>query len=131
MCVNVKWKSYSYASRQLKVHEHDYPTYDLELGAVVFEFKISCQYLYRVYIDVFTDQKSLQYVFIQKVLSLKKRRWLDLYNDNNISVHYSLYKANVMANTLSKVSMRRVAHTEDGKRSWKGKFIGWIYRGLD
>ena len=56
----------AYFSRQLKVHERNYPTHDLELAAVVFDLKIRRHYLYGVHVDVFTDHKSLQYVFTQK-----------------------------------------------------------------
>ena len=53
----------SYASRKHKVHEKNYSTHDLELAAVVFALKIWRHYLYGVHVDVFTDHKSLQYVF--------------------------------------------------------------------
>ena len=53
-------KVIAYASRQLKVHEKNYPTHDLELAAVVFIVKLWRHYLYRVHVDVFTDHKSLQ-----------------------------------------------------------------------
>ncbi|WMV19462.1 hypothetical protein MTR67_012847 [Solanum verrucosum] len=52
-------KVIAYASRQLKVHEKNYPTHDLELAAVVFSLKIWRYYLYCVHVDVFTDHKSL------------------------------------------------------------------------
>ena len=51
-----------------------YPTHDLELAAVVFELKIWRHYLYGVNVDVFTDHKSLQYVFTLKELNLRQRR---------------------------------------------------------
>ena len=69
-------KFIAYASRQLKVHEKNYPTHDLELAVVVFALKIWRHYLYGVHVDVFTDHKSLQYVFTQKDLNLRQRRWL-------------------------------------------------------
>ena len=56
-------KVITYASRQLKVHEKNYPTHDLELAVVVFALKIWTQFLYGVHVDVFNDHKSLQYVF--------------------------------------------------------------------
>ena len=56
----------AYASRQLKKHEHNYPTHDLELAAVVFSLKIWRHYLYGVPCRIFTDHKSLQYIFTQK-----------------------------------------------------------------
>ena len=55
-------KVISCASRKLKVHEKNYPIHDLELAAVVFALKI-WRHLYGVHVDVFTDHKSLQYVF--------------------------------------------------------------------
>ncbi|KAH0650459.1 hypothetical protein KY284_030371 [Solanum tuberosum] len=64
-------KFIAYASRQLKIHEKNYPTHDLELAAVVFTLKILSHYLYGVHVVVFTDHKSLQYVFKQKDLNLR------------------------------------------------------------
>ena len=64
----------AYASRKLKVHEKNYPTHDLELAAMVFALKIWRHYLYGVRMDVFSDHKSLQYVFTQKELNLRQRR---------------------------------------------------------
>ena len=91
-------KVISYAYRQLKVHEKNYPTHDLELAVVVmFALKIWRHYLYGVHVDVFTDHKSLQYVFTQKELNLPQRRWLELLKDYNMSVLYHPSKANVVA----------------------------------
>ena len=56
-------KVIDFVSRQLKVHEENYPTHDLELAATVFALKLWRHYLYGVHMDVFTDHKSLQYVF--------------------------------------------------------------------
>ncbi|WMV45946.1 hypothetical protein MTR67_039331 [Solanum verrucosum] len=81
-------KVIAYASRQLKVHERNYPTHDLELAAVVFALKIWRHYLYGVHVDVFTDHKSLQYMFTQKELNLRQRRWLEFLKDYDMSVHY-------------------------------------------
>ncbi|WMV45323.1 hypothetical protein MTR67_038708, partial [Solanum verrucosum] len=90
-------KVIAYASRQLKVHEKNYPTHDLELAAVVFALKIWRHYLYGVHVDVFTDNKSLQYVFTQKDLNLRQRKWLEFLKDYDMSVHYHPGKANVVA----------------------------------
>ena len=68
-----KGKVIAYASRQLKPHEKNYPTHDLELAAVVFTLKIWRHYLYGVHVDVFTNHKSLQYVFTQRELNLRQR----------------------------------------------------------
>ena len=67
-------KVIAYATRKLKEHEKNYPTHDLELAAMVFVLKIWRHYLYGVHVDVFTDHKSLQYVFTQKELNLCQRR---------------------------------------------------------
>ncbi|WMV34382.1 hypothetical protein MTR67_027767, partial [Solanum verrucosum] len=92
-----------YASRQLKVHEKNYQTHDLELVVVVFAFKIWCHYIYGVHVDVFIDHKSLQYVFTQKELNLRHRRWLELLKDNDISILYHPGKANVVADYLNRL----------------------------
>jgi len=63
-----------YASRQLKIHEKNYTTHDLELGAVVFALKIWRHYLYGTKCVVFTDHKSLQHIFDQKELNMRQRR---------------------------------------------------------
>ena len=70
-------KVIAYASRQLKVNKKNYLTHDLELIDVVFALKIWCNYLYGVHVYAFTNHKSLQYVFTQKELNLRQRRWLD------------------------------------------------------
>ncbi|GJR09001.1 putative reverse transcriptase domain-containing protein [Tanacetum coccineum] len=59
-------KVISYASRQLKIHEKNYTTHDLELGAVVFALKIWRHYLYGTKCTVFTDHKSLHNILDQK-----------------------------------------------------------------
>ncbi|CAH1431388.1 unnamed protein product [Lactuca virosa] len=61
----------SYASRQLKPHEANYPTHDLELGAVVFALKIWRHYLYGVRCTIFTDHKSLNYLMDQSSLNMR------------------------------------------------------------
>nr|GEX22124.1 reverse transcriptase domain-containing protein [Tanacetum cinerariifolium] len=71
-------KVISYASRQLKIHEKNYTTHDLELGAVVFALKIWRHYLYGTKCTVFTDHKSLQHILNQKELNMRQRRWLEL-----------------------------------------------------
>ncbi|GJU33701.1 putative reverse transcriptase domain-containing protein [Tanacetum coccineum] len=68
-------KVIAYASRQLKIHEKNYTTHDLELGAVVFALKIWRHYLYGTKCTVFTDHKSLQHILDQKELNMRQRRW--------------------------------------------------------
>ena len=74
-------KLIAYASRQLKKHEQNYPTHDLELAAVVFSLRIWRHYLYGVPCRIFTDHKSLQYLFTQKELNMRQRRWIELIKD--------------------------------------------------
>ena len=66
-------KFVAYASRQLRVHEENYPTHDLELAAIVFALKISRHYLYGTRFEVFSDHKSLKYLFDQKELNMRQR----------------------------------------------------------
>ncbi|GJV00263.1 putative reverse transcriptase domain-containing protein [Tanacetum coccineum] len=95
-------KVISYASRQLKVHEKNYTTYDLELGSVVFSLKFWRHYLYGTKYTVFTDQKSLQHILNQKELNMRQRRWLELLSDYNCEICYHPGKANVVADGLSR-----------------------------
>ncbi|GKB17587.1 putative reverse transcriptase domain-containing protein, partial [Tanacetum coccineum] len=94
-------KVIAYASRQLKVHEENYTTHDLELGVVVFAFRLWRHYLYVTKYVVFTDHKSLQYVLNQKELNLRQRRWIKLLSDYDYEIRYHPGKANVVADTLS------------------------------
>ena len=100
----------AYASRQLKKHEENYPTHDLELATVVFALKKWRHYLYGVPCRVFTDYKSLQYIFIQKELNMRQRRWLELIKDYDCTIEYHPGKANVVADALSKRSESSLPH---------------------
>ncbi|GKB85620.1 putative reverse transcriptase domain-containing protein [Tanacetum coccineum] len=95
-------KVFSYASRQLKIHEKNYTTHDLELGAVVFALKIWRHYLYGTKCTVFTDHKSLQHILDQKELNMRQRRWLELLSDYDCEIRYHPGKANVVADALSR-----------------------------
>ncbi|KAL0537311.1 hypothetical protein IC582_026288 [Cucumis melo] len=100
-------KVVAYAFRQLKSHEQNYPTHDLELAAVVFALKIWRHYLYGEKIQIFTDHKSLKYFFTQKELNMRQRRWLELVKDYDCEILYHPGKANVVADALS----RKVSHS--------------------
>ncbi|KAA0047001.1 ty3-gypsy retrotransposon protein [Cucumis melo var. makuwa] len=100
-------KVVAYASRQLKSHEQNYPTHDLELATVVFALKIWRHYLYGEKIQIFTDYKSLKYFFTQKELNMRQRRWLELVKDYDCEILYHPGKANVVADALS----RKVSHS--------------------
>nr|GFA16837.1 retrotransposon protein, putative, Ty3-gypsy subclass [Tanacetum cinerariifolium] len=95
-------KVISYASRQLKIHEENYITHDLELGTVVFTLKIWRHYLYETKCMVFTDNKSLQHILDQKELNMRQRRWLELLSDYDCEICYHPGKANVVADALSR-----------------------------
>ncbi|PNY01683.1 retrotransposon-related protein [Trifolium pratense] len=95
----------AYASRQLKVHEKNYPTHDLELAAVVFVLKIWRHYLYGSRFEVFSDHKSLKYLFDQKELNMRQRRWLEFLKDYDFELSYHPGKANVVADALSRKSL--------------------------
>ncbi|GKD02739.1 putative nucleotidyltransferase, ribonuclease H [Tanacetum coccineum] len=97
-------KVIAYASRQLKPYEENYLTHDLELGAIVFALKIWRHYLYGETCDIFTDHKSLKYIFTQKELNMRQRRWLELLKDYDANIQYHPGKANVVADALSKKS---------------------------
>ncbi|GAB2289717.1 hypothetical protein Dimus_038059 [Dionaea muscipula] len=92
----------AYASRQLKTHERNYPTHDLELAAVVFALKLWRHYLYGESCEVYTDHKSLKYIFTQRELNLRQRRWLELLKDYDLTIQYHSGKANVVADALSR-----------------------------
>ncbi|GJR79798.1 putative reverse transcriptase domain-containing protein [Tanacetum coccineum] len=95
-------KVIAYASRQLKIHEKNYTTHDLELGSVVFALKIWRHYLYGTKCTVFTDHKSLQHILDQKEFNMRQRRWLELLSDYDCDIHYHPGKANVVADALSR-----------------------------
>ena len=95
-------KVVAYASRQLKTHETNYPTHDLELAAVVHALKIWRHYLIGNRCEIYTDHKSLKYIFTQPDLNLRQRRWLELIKDYNLGVNYHPGKANVVADALSR-----------------------------
>ena len=104
-----KGRVVAYGSRQLKVHERNYPTHDLELAAVVFALKIWRHYLYGEAFQVFSDHKSLRYLFTQKDLNMRQRRWMELVADYDVEIQYHPGKANVVADALSRKSIHSLA----------------------
>ncbi|CAA0810895.1 Uncharacterized mitochondrial protein AtMg00860, partial [Striga hermonthica] len=94
-------KVVAYALRQLKPHEENYPTHDLELAAVVHALKIWRHYLYGSRCEIYTDHKSLQYIFTQKELNMRHRRWLELVKDYDFTIQYHPGKAIVVADAHS------------------------------
>jgi ribonuclease HI len=95
-------KVVAYASRQLKKHEENYLTHDLELAAVVHALKIWRHYLMGNMCELYTDHKSLKYFFTQMELNMRQRRWLELIKDYDVEINYHPGKANVVADALSR-----------------------------
>ncbi|KAH0644574.1 hypothetical protein KY284_032458 [Solanum tuberosum] len=108
----------AYASRQLKMHERNYPTHDLEFAAVVFALKIWRHYLYVVKCEEFSDRRSLKHVFTQKDMNLRQQKWMELLKDYDVTIQYYPGKANMVANALSRtaVSMGSLACLNIAKR---------------
>ena len=111
----------AYASRQLKPHEKNYPTHDLELAAIVFALKIWRHYLYGEKCFIYTDHKSLKYFPSQRELNLKQRRWMELIKDYDCVIDYHPGKANVVADALSRKTVQtlralnaQLSLTDDG-----------------
>ncbi|GKE54353.1 putative reverse transcriptase domain-containing protein [Tanacetum coccineum] len=102
-CVLIqRCKVIAYASRQLKIHEKNYMTHDLELGTVVFSLKIWRHYLYGTKSVIYMDHKSLQHIFSQKELNMRQCRWIELFSDYDCEIRYHPGKANVVADALSR-----------------------------
>jgi hypothetical protein len=95
-------RAIAYASRQLRCHEEHYPTHDLELLAVVHTLKIWRHYRLGNLVHIYTDHKSLKYLFTRPDLNMRQRRWLELIKDYEMEVHYHPDKANVVADALSR-----------------------------
>ncbi|KAF8044945.1 hypothetical protein N665_5962s0001 [Sinapis alba] len=111
-------KVIAYASRQLKKHEGNYPTHDLEMAAVVYALKIWRSYLYGAKVQFLTDHKSLKYIFTQPELNLRQRRWMEFVADYDLEIAYHPGRANLVADALSRrrteVSAEREAEVLEG-----------------
>jgi hypothetical protein len=94
----------AYSSRQLKIHEKNFPTHDLELAVVVHALKTWRHYLYGEKCDIYTDHKSLKYIFTQSELNMRQQRWLELFKNYELEIHYHPDKANVVVDALSRKS---------------------------
>ncbi|WVZ97432.1 hypothetical protein U9M48_042972 [Paspalum notatum var. saurae] len=119
-------KVIAYASRQLRDHEKNYPTHDLELAAVVHALKVWRHYFFGQKCDIYTDHKSLKYIFTQTELNMRQRRWLELIEDYDLEIHYHPGKANVVADALSRksqISLLWARELPDEVRSTKFVFL--------
>ena len=94
----------AYGSKQLKNYEQNYPTHDLELAAIVFALKIWRHYLFGEQFEVFSYYKSLKYIFTQRDLNMRQRRWMKYLADYDFTLHYHPGKENVVADALSRKS---------------------------
>jgi hypothetical protein len=92
----------SYSSRHLRCHEENYLTHDLELAAVVMALRTWRHYLLGNEVHIYTDHKSLKYIFTQPNLNMRRKTWLELIKDYELEVHYHSGKVNVVADTLSR-----------------------------
>jgi hypothetical protein len=104
-------KVIAYASRQLKNHERNYLTHDLKLAAVVFALKIWRHYLYGSKCEVYTDHKSHKYIFTQKDMNMRQRRWIEFIKDYDCCILYHPGKANVVADALSRKSQSEASNS--------------------
>ncbi|WVZ52035.1 hypothetical protein U9M48_003130 [Paspalum notatum var. saurae] len=107
--IHSEGKVIAYASRQLRKHEANYPTHDLEHAAVVHTLKIWRHYLFRQCCEIYTDYKCLIYIFTQNKLNMRQRRWLELIKDYDMKIYYHPSKANVVADALSQKSYANMA----------------------
>ena len=95
-------KVVAYVSRQLRKHEENYPTHDLKLAAVIHALKEWRHFLLGNRCEIYTNHKSLKYIFTQPELNLRQRHWLELVKDYDVGIHYHPGKANVVADALSR-----------------------------
>jgi hypothetical protein len=120
----------AYASRQLRKHEEKYPTHDLELAAVVHALKIWRHYIIGKRCEVYSDHKSLKYIFTQPDLNLRQRRWLELIKDYDLGINYHLGKANVVADALSRRTHVNMMATRELLPEFCKEFqklnVGWV-----
>ena len=107
----------AYGSHQLKNHEKNYPTHDMELAAIVFVLKIWRYYLYGEQFQVYSDHKSLRYIFMQQDLNMRQRRWMEFLEDYEFTLHYQPGKANVVVDALSRKSLGALASI--ASREWQ------------
>ena len=104
-------------SLQLKNHEENYPTHDLELAAIVFSLKIWRHYLYGEKLQVFSYHKSLKYIFTQRDLNMRQRRWMEYLEDYDFTFHYHPGKENVVVDSLNRKSRGVLA--SKASREWQ------------
>jgi hypothetical protein len=119
-----------YASRQLRKHEEKYPTHDLKLAAVVHALKIWRHYIIGERCEVYSDHKSLKYIFTQPDLNRRQRRWFELIKDYDLGIKYHLGKTNIVADALSRRSYLNMLATRELLSEFCKEFeklnLGWV-----
>jgi hypothetical protein len=120
----------AYGSRQLRKHEEKYPTHDLELAAIVHALKIWRHYIIGKRCEVYSDHKSLKYIFTQPDLNLRQLRWLELIKDYDLGINYHPGKANVVADALSRRSHVNMLAIRELQPEFCKEFemlnLGWV-----
>ena len=109
----------AYGSHQLKNHEPNYPTHNMELATVVFALKIWLHYLYGEEFEVYSDHKSLKYIFMQRDLNMRQCKWMEFLEDYDFTLHYHPGKENVVAEALSRKSRGALASIS----SWEWRML--------
>ena len=117
-----KGRGIVYASHQLKPCEENYPAHDLEPAAVVFALKIWRHYLYGVKCEIYTNHKSLKYIFTQKELNMRQRRSSELLKGYDMEINYHPGKVNAVVNALSRKSTWSLAYLLTKKRKLLKEF---------
>ena len=107
----------AYGSRQLKNHEQNYPTHDMELVVVISALKIWCHYLYGEEFEMYSDHKILKYIFTQRDLNMRQHRWMECLKDYDFTLNYHPCKANMVADVLSRKSLGALASI--ASREWR------------
>jgi hypothetical protein len=120
----------AYASRQLRKHEEKFLTHHLELAAIVYASKIWRHYIIGQRCEVYSDHKSLKYIFTQPDLNLRQRRWLELIKDYDFRINYHPGKGNVVADALSRRSHVNMLATRELLPEFCKEFeklnVGWV-----
>jgi hypothetical protein len=101
MCSYARRTCYHLHVSPVAKHELNYPTHDLALVVVVHALKIWRHYIVGTKCQVYTNHKSLKYIFTQKDLNLRQRRGLELIKDYDLEIHYHPSKANLDVDALS------------------------------
>ena len=107
----------AYGFRQLKTHVQNNPTNDMELAVIVFALKIWRHYLYGEQFEVFSNHKSLKYIFTQRDLNMRQSRRMEYLEDYDFTLYYHPDKATVVADELGRKS--RGVLTSVASREWQ------------